>query len=321
MALASLVDEGKLDWDTPVRHYLPWFQLHDAFATDRMTPRDLVTHRSGLPRYDLLWYNNFSDTREDLIRRLRYLEPSTDFLTVFQYQNLMYLTAGYLAGYLAGSDWETAVRQRVLDPLGMASANFSVSASKASDDFALPNAEKDSEVRQVDFRNIDLIGPAGSINANLEDMTKWLLLHLNGGKHNGRQIVSEAQIDEMHRTSMFMPAPYMPMDETSHGSYGLGWFIESYNGETIIHHGGAIDGSLGVVGFMPKYKLGVVVQTNLGGTSTPFIIMYNAFTVCEAGSRARLRPAFACCTTRRGQASPGARAHFERSDPGHPAVT
>jgi len=277
MALATLADEGKLDWDTPVRHYLPWFQLHDPFATDRMTPRDLVTHRSGLPRYDLLWFNNLTGNREDLIRRLRYLPPSTDFRTVFQYQNLMYLTAGYLAGELAGSDWETVVRTRILDPLGMNDANFSVEDSKRTDDFSLPYSEKDGVVRQVDFRNIDLVGPAGSINANLEDMTKWLLLHLNKGKVGDRELVSQAQMDEMHRTQMFMPAPYVPMEETSHGTYGLGWFIESYNGDTIVHHGGAIDGFLGVVAFMPKHNLGVIVQTNLGGTNTPFVVMYNAF--------------------------------------------
>jgi CubicO group peptidase (beta-lactamase class C family) len=119
MTFATLVDEGKLDWETPVRSYLPWFAMHDQMATERMTPRDLVTHRSGLPRYDHLWYNNTTSTRRDLVRRLRYLAPSADLRTVFQYQNLMYLTAGYLAGEIAGNDWETLVRERIFEPLGM----------------------------------------------------------------------------------------------------------------------------------------------------------------------------------------------------------
>jgi len=101
VALALLVDEGKIDWDTPVRQYLPSFKLHDSFATERITPRDLVTHRSGLPRHDLAWYNS-PHSREELVRRLQYLEPNTDFRTVWQYQNLMYMTAGYLVEHLAG---------------------------------------------------------------------------------------------------------------------------------------------------------------------------------------------------------------------------
>ncbi len=275
MTMATLVDEGKLDWDAPVRRYFPWFAMHDPFATDRITPRDLVTHRSGLPRHDMLWYNNTTETRRGILERIRYLQPNADFRTVWQYQNLMYLTAGYLAGELAGSDWETAVRERIFGPLGMTNSNFSVSTSQLSDDFALPYVEKDDEVREMPFRNIDLVGPAGSINSNVEDMTKWLMLQLNKGKWGDKQLVSEAQIAEMHKGHMQMPATYYPLEENSHPAYGLAWFIENYNGDTMVHHGGAIDGFLGLVAFLPKHNLGVVVQTNLSGNPVPFIVTYN----------------------------------------------
>jgi|SRR5579875_2947294 len=76
---------------------------------------------------------------------------------------------------------------------------------------------------------------------------------------------------------MVMPAPHFPLVENGHASYGLGWLIESYNGDTLIHHGGAIDGFLGLVAFMPDHNLGVVVQTNLGGNPVPFIIAYYVF--------------------------------------------
>ncbi|HUU36921.1 MAG TPA: serine hydrolase domain-containing protein, partial [Candidatus Desulfaltia sp.] len=87
-ALGTLVDEGKLDWDKPLRNYIPWFRLYDSFASERLTPRDTVTHRSGLPRHDLLWYNNTAVSREDLVRRLAYLKPSADLREVWQYNNL-----------------------------------------------------------------------------------------------------------------------------------------------------------------------------------------------------------------------------------------
>jgi CubicO group peptidase (beta-lactamase class C family) len=101
--MAMLADSGKLDWEKPVRDYLPDFQLWDAYATREMTPRDLVSHVSGLPRHDLLWYGrNF--TRPELYQRLRYLEPSTSFRGRLQYNNLMFMTAGILTERLTGEE-------------------------------------------------------------------------------------------------------------------------------------------------------------------------------------------------------------------------
>jgi len=80
-------------------------------ATEQMTPRDLVTHRSGLPSHDALWYHS-SLTRRQMYDRLRYLDPSKAFRSTFQYNNLMFMTAGILAGHIAGMSWEDLVRQR-----------------------------------------------------------------------------------------------------------------------------------------------------------------------------------------------------------------
>ena len=103
--MAMLADSGKLEWEKPVRDYLPDFQLWDAYATREMTPRDLVSHVSGLPRHDLLWYGrNF--TRAELYSRLRYLEPSTSFRGRLQYNNLMFMTAGVLTERLTGRSWD-----------------------------------------------------------------------------------------------------------------------------------------------------------------------------------------------------------------------
>ena len=125
---ATLSTEGKLDWDKPVRDSLPEFRLEDDFLTARVTTRDLVTHRTGLPRHDASWYH--TDTpRGELVHSLRYLEKSKDLRQTFQYNNLMYLTAGYLAGRLNGGSWEDAVRQRLFGPLGMSRSNFSVTDS------------------------------------------------------------------------------------------------------------------------------------------------------------------------------------------------
>ena len=117
MSLGLLVDAGKLDWDTPVKHYLPAFQMWDPFATERLTPRDLLAHRSGLPGHDMMWYASNFDRRE-ILARLRYLEPTCDLRSTFQYQNLMYSVAGVLVEEITGSSWEDFVQAQIFDCLG-----------------------------------------------------------------------------------------------------------------------------------------------------------------------------------------------------------
>jgi CubicO group peptidase (beta-lactamase class C family) len=274
-AMGILVDEGKLDWDKPVREFLPAFKLKDSFATERMTPRDLVCHRSGLPRHDLMWYNA-SASREELLERLQHLEPSKDFRTIFQYQNLMFMTAGYMVGRIAGTGWEEFVRSRILMPLGMIDSNFSVSDSQKSSDFALPYKEKEDKVIEVPFRNIDTIGPAGSINSNVTDMANWLYLNLNKGKFGEAQVISDASLREIHSPQMISSKSF-DYDELFYSTYGMGWGITVYRGQLLLSHGGGIDGFTALVSLLPRKNIGIVILTNLDGTPFPRIVAFNAY--------------------------------------------
>jgi len=273
MSMGLLVDEGKLNWDKPVRTYLPEFKMYDLFASVRMTPRDLVTHRSGLPRHDAMWYNS-SLSRKELFNRLQYLKPNEDFRAVFQYQNLMFMTAGYLVGQISGGTWEQFVQDKIFNPLGMKNSNFSVEESRKTEDFAFPYTKDDDTVKKIPFRNIDTIGPAGSINSNINEMAQWVLLHLNKGKHNGTQFISEKTITEMHTPQMVIKSP-VQYNEIPLSNYGMGWFIQPYRGHYKLHHGGNIDGFSALVTFMPQDSIGTVILTNLNGTPLPSIIAYN----------------------------------------------
>ena len=275
MALGLLVEDGKLDWDTPVRTYLPDFKLSDPFATERMTARDLVTHRSGLPRHDLAWYSS-SESRAELVRRMRYLEPNNDFRTVWQYQNLMYMTAGYLVECLSGQTWEEFVRQRIFRSLEMNGSNFSVEVSQASPDYALPYQEKDDALKQMPFYSQWAVGPAGSINTSVADMSRWLLLHLGKGRYRETALISEGQIRQMQAPQMVMPQE-SKYAELSNVSYGLGWFVESYRGHDFVQHGGNIDGFSSLTTLMPRDNIGVVVLCNLNGTPVPMIACLDAY--------------------------------------------
>ncbi len=275
VTMGILVDEGKLDWDKPVREYLPSFKLKDPFATEGMTPRDLVCHRSGLPRHDSMWYGS-SATRKELFDRLRYLEPSRDFRTTYQYQNLMFMTAGYMVGKIAGTTWEKFVLDRIFGPLGMNGSNFSVEDSKKAPDFALPYMEKEDKVIEIPFRNIDTVGPAGSINSNVIDMADWLLLNLKKGKFGEKQIISEESLKEIHSPQMISSKSYK-YDESFYSTYGMGWGITSYRGHLMLSHGGGIDGFTARVTFMPRDNIGMVIFTNMSGTPLPVIVAYNAY--------------------------------------------
>ncbi len=264
--LGTLVDEGKVEWDKPVRNYLPWLKLYDPAMTERLSVRDLVTHRSGLPRHDLVWYGNYTASRESFVRKLAFLEPSADLRERWQYNNLMYLTAGYLTEVLTGKTWEDAVRARVFEPLGMKRSNFSINESQKDNDFAQPYAKRGDAVVKIPFRDISNIGPAGSINSSVNEMARWVTAHLNGGKYGDQQIASAATVNEMHLPQMATGAPG-DHPEISSMDYGLGWMIDTYRGHQRVQHGGNIDGFSANVVLFPKDKLGIVVLTNLNGSA------------------------------------------------------
>ncbi len=275
VTLALLVDQGKLEWDKPVRDYMPDFRMHDAAATERMTPRDLVTHRSGLPRHDLMWYGS-PLTRRQIYDRLRYLEPSKDFRSTWQYQNIMYMTAGYLAGRVADMPWEDLVRRSIFAPLGMNASNLSVNDSRKTGDYALPYRTEKEEIKEIPFRNIDEIGPAGSINSNVEDMTAYLLMQLDRGKHGGKPFLAESSVRQMHAPQVVMPGESR-YKEVGSSSYGLGWMISTYQGRKLVQHGGNIDGFSALVAFLPGENIGTVILTNSNGSQLPGVLSRYTF--------------------------------------------
>jgi CubicO group peptidase (beta-lactamase class C family) len=272
--MGQLVDEGELDWDKPVTGFLPGFRLQDRTATELITPRDLVTHRSGLPRHDLLWYNAKLSRRE-MVERLPYLEPNQTLRAKFQYNNAMFLTAGYLVEHITGKSWEDNVRQRVFEPLGMERSNFSVLDSQKSDDFAQPHSERKDKLQTIPFRVITNVGPAGSINSCVEDMARWLLLHLGSGKFGETSLIQPATLADMHSPQM-PTGDSVERPEISQASYGLGWFVDTYRGHKRLHHGGGIDGFITMVTLLPQDGIGVVAFINRDGVNLPELLVRHA---------------------------------------------
>jgi len=96
VALAILVDEGRLAWDDRVVDRLPGFQMSDAYVTREMRIRDLLCHRSGLGlgAGDLLFFPGTDLSSQDILYRLRFVPLATSFRSAYAYDNILYTVAG-----------------------------------------------------------------------------------------------------------------------------------------------------------------------------------------------------------------------------------
>ncbi|MEO7922486.1 MAG: serine hydrolase [Chitinophagaceae bacterium] len=264
--LGMLANDGRVDLDKPVRNYLPELKFQNEYSNDHVTLRDMMCHRTGLPRHDMSWYASWA-SRNEFLERIQYLEPTAELREKWQYNNFMFLAQGVVIEKMTGKTWEENMKERILEPLGMNNTNLSTKDMEKSADHSLAYASTDSSLKAIPYRNIDAMGPAGSVNSSAKDMSKWLITWINNGKYNGKEIIpapyrSEAITIQM-ATGGGMPAAENPDVHIS--GYGLGWGISSYRGHYRVEHGGGIDGFISSTGFFPSDSIGIFVVSNQGG--------------------------------------------------------
>lgn len=254
MTVLMTAEDGKLKLTDPPRKYLPAFKLQDADADSKITISDLLCHRCGLERTDLAWYTGKLNSRE-IIRVACEAKPTAKFGEKFQYQNIMFLTAGEVAAAAQKRLWSDLLYWRILRPLGMKSTTLSVTEMQDREDFSRGYSYNalTRETRLLPTRDIRMIAPAGAINSNVQEMAQWLRLMLGGGVFNGKRLVSQASIDQLTSKHMAVGGG---MD------YGYGWFLHDWHGHKVVEHGGNIDGFSAEVALMPDQKLGFVLLTN-----------------------------------------------------------
>jgi len=282
MSLGLLVDEGKLEWDKPVRDYLPGWQMFDQVSTETLTVRDMLSHRSGLPSHDWIWWgSNFS--RRDLLARLHHLEPNAPIRYRFQYNNVLYMLASLIVEEVAGMSWERFVQRRIFDELGMKRSNFSTRITQQDPDHARPHVYREGPLRECSFWEQDensVTGAAGTINSCASELVTWLSLQMSAGKVGQKQFIKPDTLETMHLPSIFINDP---QDRRRFGyefnSYGMGWFLRSHKGQMLISHGGSINGFWCTQYFMPRHHLGVVALSNCdeGRNAAPVIISLTLF--------------------------------------------
>lgn len=262
--LGMLVDEGKLSWDDPVTKWLPEFALSEPYVSRHLTVRDLLTHRSGLPRGDMLWYGSGYD-RAEILRRVRNLQPAWGFRSRYGYQNIMYMAAGEVVRAVSGMSWDAFMKERLFIPLGMMRSSTSVAALEDMTNVATPHEEIDDTVRAVRWPNYDNIGGAGSVNSTAHDMAQWARLILNGGLYDGKRLLQEKTVEELTAPQMInrLDSVARALRPSSHFlTYGLGWGLVDYLGRKIVTHDGWLDGMRCRIMLVPEEKLGIVVLLN-----------------------------------------------------------
>ncbi|MDP9362526.1 MAG: serine hydrolase [Acidobacteriota bacterium] len=266
-AMAMLADEKKLSWDDPVRNYVAGFHISDACTDSLITLRDIASHRSGVARHDELW-DDSDFSRDELIRRIGAMKISKPIRTAYQYNNLMFVTAGEAAASAAKMPWDQLIRTRIFAPLGMTESRIAFADWPASDHATGHRWDgKTERVAMQPMRNYDALAPAGTIKSSAHDMAQWLRFQLAGGVIDGKRLLSQAALDETHTPQTIIPigpATRALYPETNFLTYALGWNASDYHGELLVAHAGALNGFRTNVALLPKRNLGIVILENVG---------------------------------------------------------
>lgn len=259
--ISILADEGVLNYDVPVKEYVPGFQMADAAASEGLTLRDILCHRSGLGGHDGMWPSDLAP--EEFLYRLRWLEPNRPFRYTAQYSNVMYTAAGYIAAAAAGKPWETLVREKILEPAGMEQSCFSAAEMHRADDFARGHLWTGDDWKEMPAWEMKGAEPAASWYTGLKDMEKWLRIFLGQGTYQGRRILSDQGIRRMwtlHMPNTFSPWVFPEIPDL--GGYGLGWVVRLYRGRKICYHHGEIEGYCSLQAVIPDLGRGIVILAN-----------------------------------------------------------
>lgn len=271
-ALAMLVDEGKLNWHDKVVDYIPEFKMYDPYVTENFNIQDLLTHRSGLGlgAGDLMFFpdgSNFSVA--DVLNSFQYQEPKSAFRTQYDYDNLLYIVAGEVVTRVSGMSWADFVETKMMRPLGMQRSVGVYQRLKDKSYVAFPHTVVDNKLKEIPSytKNDESLGAAGGIYASVNDLTNWLMMHLNNGRYGknlSKEMISKKNHDELwkpHTNIGFTVVPNPPY-KTHFSAYGLGWRINDKAGYVIVEHTGSLPGMLSRTILIPELKVGIVVLTN-----------------------------------------------------------
>lgn len=264
IAAGLVVDDGKLTWDEPIRASVPSIRFYNDQLNATITLRDMLSHRTGITRHDLIWYQS-DDTRKQLFDKLRYLEPKEPPRTMFLYNNLMYVGVGQAIELQTGQTWEAFVRERIFKPLEMNNSVYSVADMTKQPDFGVGYTEKRDtfELYKIPYYEDEAgMAPCGAIISNIQELSHWLICLMNDGRYRGKQVLPSDVLKATLQPSIAQPntlGETRGFWELLNPAYGMGRWTASYRGHLLAYHGGDLDGFHSQVSFMPQDHIGVIV--------------------------------------------------------------
>ncbi|MBC7858473.1 MAG: beta-lactamase family protein [Burkholderiaceae bacterium] len=252
-AVMQLAEQGRLDIDQPLQAYLPQFSIRSRFAgAGPITPRNLMTHHSGLPDSFVngMWTDHpapFSSVTAAL--RDDYAAYPPDY--VFAYSNIGITLLGDMIQTVTGEDFAARLERTLLRPLGMRDSSF---APGLSGPLASKAYRDGKEADEKPLRDV----PAGGLNSNVLDLSRFMQMMFAEGRANGRQILRPATVAQMLAPQNGAVA----LDQDFR--IGLGWMLNSKidNAGPVAQHAGATLFHRGQLTILPQHKLGVVVLSN-----------------------------------------------------------
>lgn len=270
--VGRLVDQKKIEWDDPISSHVPGLVVPSSVPGVEPTVRHALQNRTGLPNANMLWRSG-EFSAEEILRRVRLLQPVAAPGEKMIYNNVLYMAAGKAAEHVSGRPWNEFVTSEFLKPLGMERSLADSSRVREFANVASPHALIDGEIKAVEGHCPDVIAPAGAVHSTAADLAQWLMMHLNKGRFRGRQILTERTVEQLHKP--VEPPPddaETPVQKSLLSRYAMGWFVNRHAGRDIVEHAGGQNGIMSWMAFEPGQRAGVVVLSNAHRTGINFAL-------------------------------------------------
>lgn len=263
-SLALLEHYGKLKLDDKVKTYLPYFKMNETWKTNEVTIADVLSHRIGYETFQTDFINwSSTKSRKQLIENMQNVTPKYGLREKYGYCNVGFLTAGEIIPAVCDTTWDDYLKYHYFLPLEMKhthttyadflNANQSSNTSKA---YTLVSYQ----LTELTPANVDNLGPAASVTSSVNDLSKWVMMQLNKGKYNGKQVVPEAVINRTRESFTVVKA--QSRKGSNFSNYGLGWFLNDAYGKKVVTHDGGANGFLSKTVLVPEENFGFVILTN-----------------------------------------------------------